>query len=108
MNKTQINKDFEILVKSQFNKGVVRCDENEYKNLLEWASINNGVQAAKKTDYGFYIITFLIIFFVVVILLIIYYTEKIVTDSLNSLIDDKNKSNYINIEEYDAEELSEL
>ena len=105
MNKNQINKDFDILVKSHFNKGVVKCDENDYKNLLEWASIKNGVQAGKKTDYAYYIITFLIIFFFVVILLIIYYTEKIVTESLNSLIDDKNKSSYISVDQYDAEEL---
>jgi len=105
MNKNQINKDFNILIKSHFNKGIVKCEDNDYKKLLEWANINNSVQAAKKTDYAFYIITFLIIFFIVVILLILYYSEKITTDSLNSLIDEKNKSNYIEVDQYEAEEL---
>lgn len=109
MNKVQLNKDFDNLVKYNLSKGVIKCEDNDYKNLIEWANKNDPTifQNVKKTDYGFYIITFIIIFFVIVILLILYYTEKLVTDNLDSLIDENNKSSYIDIDEYDAEELIE-
>lgn len=107
MNKVQVNKDFDNLVKYNTSKGLNKCDDKDYQNLLEWANKNEINQTIKKTDYGYYIIVFLIIFFIVIILLMLYYTEKVVTSSLDSLLDEKNKSGYIEVEEYDNEELEE-
>src|SRR4029077_11718474 len=101
MNKVQINKEFNDLVRYLSVK-YKKYEEKDYKSLLEWANKNDNIlnQNIKSTDYMYYFIVFLIIIIILVIILIYYYSEDLTTESLDSLLDENNKSSYIEVEEY--------
>ena len=99
--KDKINKEFDTLLKSYSSKGPLLKDENQYKNLLDWASKNDNL--IKRTDYGYYAIVFLIVILVLIILLIMYYTERVSIAVLDDLIKSDNESPFIEIEEYENE-----
>ena len=107
MNRSQVNRDFDNLVKYNINNGILKCEDNDYKLLLEWGKKNDPTlnPYVKKTDYGFYIVTFIIISVIIIILLMLYFTETKTEDIITDLLDENNKSSYIKIDEYDNEEL---
>ena len=99
--RDKINKDFDGLVRIYTNKGLLIKDENQYKNLLDWAAKNDN--PVKRTDYGYYAIIILIVIIVLIILLIMYYAERVTITNLTDLINPENESPFIEIEEYENE-----
>ena len=105
MNKVQVDKEFENLVKYGASRGVTKCTDDDFNKLLDWSKKNDPIikQMEKSTDYGYYAISFIIIFIIFIIFLMLYYSVEITTEALDGLIDEKNKNNYIDISEYDNE-----
>ena len=103
--KQRINKEFDALSRSILPKDT-KITQKDYENLLLFHG-KSAQQEAKKTDYGFYAIIIFIFILLMIILIILYYTTPKVVTAIDNLIDDKNKSDGIEIEEYDNEDLEE-
>ena len=105
----RIDADFNNLVKYNHNIGYNNITDKEFTGLVEWASKTDPKvnMTIKETDYYYYGIIALIIIIVVILLLVFYYNIKPSTPTIDDMINDKNKSSYIDAVEYNNEIIDE-
>ena len=104
-----LDEDFKHLIKYAYNNGAQKCDDFKLNELKDWLVKNDPKtnEIVKKTDYYYYFIIAIIVIVIAVFILIMIYSPKTDPDVIEDIIKEENKSNKIEVQVEDMEELYE-